>query len=346
MAAFATPGPEWYAKVVEAPLEADLPIIDAHHHVWSVAPAEGFQPYGIEPLLADTTGAGHRIIATVYVDGHSGYLRTGPEALRPVGETAYADALAEEGLRRNGGACQVCAAIIPHADLQLGARVGEVLDAHRAESARFRGIRYMTAIDPDLPPIYGAREAGLMTRPAFREGFAELARRGLSFDSWLFHPQLSELVDLARGFPDASIVLDHSGGPLGIRRYAHRRAEGFAEWRAGLAQAAACPNIVLKIGSLNMSYTGLDATGLPSPRGSEETARVQREHVLTAIDLFGPERCMMESNFPVDKMSISYGILWNTFKRITAGFTRDEREQMFARTAAMVYGLDSLLPSG
>jgi predicted TIM-barrel fold metal-dependent hydrolase len=346
MAAFKMPGRDWYDQVVEAPLEPDLPIIDAHHHVWKAAPAEGFEPYGIEPLLADTTGAGHRVIATVYVDGHSGYRQTGPEPLRPVGETAYAHELAEEGLRRTGGTCHVCAAIVPHADLQLGAGVGEVLDAHRAESPRFRGIRYMTAIDAELPPIYGAHEPGLMMRPAFREGFAELEERGLSFDSWLFHPQLPELVDLARAFPSASIVLDHAGGPIGIKRYAERRAEGFAEWRAGLARAAACPNIVLKIGSLNMNYTGLDATGLPRPRSSEETARVQRDHVLTAIDLFGPDRCMMESNFPVDKMSISYGILWNTFKRITASFTRDEREQMFARTAAMVYGLDSLLPPG
>jgi L-fuconolactonase len=332
-------GREWRDQLIEAALEPDLPIIDAHHHMWEVASIQGLEPYGIEALLADTTGTGHKIIATVYVDAHSGYRNTGPDALRPVGETAVAHAYAEEGLRRGGRSAGICSAIVPFADLLLGAAVGEVLDAHRAESPRFRGIRFITAFDPDLPPIYGATQPGLMGTAAFRAGFAELGRRGLSFDSWLFHPQLFELADLARAFPDSTIILDHLGGPIGIKRYVNRRAEGFAEWRKSLADVATCPNVVLKMGSLNMYYTGLGAFGLPRPRSSEETARVQREHILTAIDLFGPHRCMFESNFPVDMMSISYGILWNTFKRVTADFTKVEREQMFAGTAARVYGI-------
>jgi predicted TIM-barrel fold metal-dependent hydrolase len=332
-------GRAWRDLVVEAPLDPDLPIIDAHHHLWETAPAEGFERYTTEELLADTIGAGHNIVSTVYVDARSGYRRDGPEALRPVGETEYAEAIAEDALRRGGRAAGICAAIVPFADLMLGARVGEVLDAHRALSPRLRGIRFMTAFDPDLPPVYGAHGPGLTAEPAFREGFAELAPRGLSFDAWMFHPQLPDVVDLARAFPETSIVLDHLGGPLGIGRYAGRRAEGFAEWRANLAEVAACPNVVLKIGSLNMSYTALDATGAARPRSSEATAIAQRDHILTAIDLFGPDRCMFESNFPVDMVSIAYGILWNGFKRVAEGFSPAERRALFAGTAARVYRL-------
>lgn len=330
----------WRAQIVEEALEPELPIIDAHHHIWASSPAEPWEPYDADALIADKSGSGHNVVATVYVDSHANYRAEGPAALRVVGETEFADSVAERGLSLGGGAAGVCAGVVAHADLLLGAAVGEVLDAHMAASKRFRGIRFMTAIDPDLPPVYGATEAGLMMRPRFREGFAELGRRGLSFDAWLFHPQLPELIDLARQFPETSIVLDHLGGPIGIGRFAGRRAETFAAWKRDMAELAACPNLSLKLGSLNMSYTGLDATDLPRPRSSEETASLQRDHILTGIDLFGPERCMFESNFPVDMRSISYTLLWNSFKRVTADLAAHERAQLFAGTAKRIYRLD------
>lgn len=330
---------EWRNQVIEPVLDPDLPIIDAHHHIWAESPAEPWEPYGPEELIADKTNSGHNVIGTVYVDSHANYATSGPERLRVVGETEFAGSLGDECEERGGGAAGVCAGVVTHADLLLGAAVGEVLDAHIATSARFRGIRHMTAIDEDLPPVYGATEHGIMMRPNFREGFAELARRGLSFDAWLFHPQLPELIDLARAFPDANIVLDHTGGPIGVGRFADRRDEAFAGWKRDMAELAGCANVSVKLGGLNMSYTAMDATEAPRPHTSEETARLQRGHILTAIDLFGPERCMFESNFPVDMRSISYGLVWNSFKRMTEDFSAGDRQALFAGTARRVYRL-------
>lgn len=327
---------EWREQVVEPAIEPELPIVDAHHHVWVASPAPGYEPYDGEAILRDKTTSGHNVVATVYVDSHSNYRTGGPEHMRVVGETEFAHQLAEEANRRGGKAAGLCAAIVPHANLMLGKKVGEVLDAHVAASPRMRGIRHMAAFDPELPPIYGAKSPGIFVDPLFREGFAQLAPRNLSFDAWLFHSQLAELVDLARAFPGTTIILDHLGGPIGVGRYAGR-PEGFDAWRRSLGEAAACPNVVLKIGSLNMSYTGMDATEAPRPMTSEEMAVRWRDHVRTAIDLFGPDRCMFESNFPVDMVSTSYVVLWNGFKRLTADLSVAERANLFSGVARRTY---------
>ena len=330
---------EWRNQVVEAALDPDLPIIDAHHHIWTASPAEPWEPYGPEELIADKSRSGHNVIGTVYVDSHANYADSGPEHLRVVGETEFAGSLGDECAARGGGAAGVCAGVVTHADLTLGAEVGEVLDAHLATSARFRGIRHMTAIDKDLPPVYGATEFGIMGRPEFRAGFAELARRGLSFDAWLFHPQLPELIDLARAFPDANIVLDHTGGPIGVGRFAKDRKMAFAGWKRDMAELAKCGNVSVKLGGLNMSYSAMDATDAAKPNSSQKTADLQRGHILTAIDLFGPDRCMFESNFPVDMRSISYDLVWNSFKRMVEDFSSEDRKALFASTAKRVYRL-------
>jgi predicted TIM-barrel fold metal-dependent hydrolase len=335
-------GKQWRDQVIEDALEPELPIIDAHHHIWAASPAPAFEAYDAEALYADKADAGHNIIATVYVDSHANYRSDGPEPFRVVGETEFAESVAEQANRRGGRVAGACAAIVSHADLLLGAAVGEVLDAHILASSRFRGIRHMTAIDPDLPPIYGATEPGIMMRPAFREGFAELGKRGLTFDAWLFQPQLGEVVDLARAFPGSAIVLDHLAGPLGIGRYASRRDEAFGEWKRGMAELAKSPNVVVKLGALNMVFTGLAPDiGAARPHGSEEMARLQRDHILTAIDLFGPDRCMFESNFPVDMLLTSYSLVWNSFKRVTRELGEAERAALFAGTARRVYRIDA-----
>jgi predicted TIM-barrel fold metal-dependent hydrolase len=330
----------WRAQVVEPALDPDLPIVDAHHHIWTTSPAPPWEGYGPDDLLADMRLAGHKVVASVYADSHSNYRSDGPEHLRPVGETEYVHQVGER-FRREGGPL-ACAGIVSTADMMLGAKVGETLDAHMAASPRFRGIRYMTAIDPDLPPVYGAATPGLMMTPKFREGFAEVVKRGLTFDAWLFHPQLPELLDLARAFPDAHIVLDHTGGPLRVGRYAERRAEAFAEWRAAMAQVAGLPHVTLKIGALNMNFAAMDAIEADKPFSSEKTAELQHDHVLAAIDLFGPKRCMFESNFPVEMLGISYNLIWNAFKRMSAGFSPDERKELFAGTAIRTYRLDDV----
>ena len=330
---------QWRDQVIESALEPDLPIVDAHHHVWAIEPAPPFLPYDAELFLADKSGEDHNVIATVYVDSRSAYRSEGPKALRVIGETEFANQIAETAEQRGGRSAGACAGIVAHADLTLGVAVGEVLDAHIAASRRFCGIRHITAFEPGLPPTFGAMEMDIMMQPIFREGFAELVQRDLSFDAWLLQPQLPELIDLAQAFPEASIVVDHVGGPIAIRRYAGRQAEAFANWKRDMTELARFPRVVVKLGGMNMHSTGLDATEKERPPSSEQAAALHRDHILTAIDLFGPERCMFESNFPVDMNAISYVVLWNSFKRISEGFTPAERAQLFSATAQRVYRL-------
>lgn len=327
---------DWLQQGVEAALEPELPVIDAHHHIWMDAPTELWEPYTTDELLADIAASGHNVVATVYVDSHANLRKTGPEHMKVVGEVEFAGRIGDEYAARADG-FGVCAAVVSHADLLLGAAVGEVLDAQMEASHRFRGIRHMTAIDQDLPPVYGATEFGIMMRSEFRQGAAELFKRGLSFDAWMFHPQLPELIDLARQFPEGNIVLDHTGGPIGIGRFADKRAEAFGAWKRDMAELATCQNVSVKLGALNMTYSGMDAIEHPRPQSSEEIAAIQRDHMLTAIDLFGPSRCMFESNFPVDKLSASYDRIWNAFKRMTSDLAPADREQLFSGTARRVY---------
>jgi predicted TIM-barrel fold metal-dependent hydrolase len=332
---------QWKKFEPEAPLDPALPIVDPHHHIWAENWSHPlFEPYGAEELLADKADSGHNVIATVLVDSHAQHYTEGPQAFRPVGETVYAEKVAQESERRNGKLAGACAAIMPHADLCLGAAVGEVLDAHAAASSRFRGIRHMLAFDAELPPIYGASEAQISKKPEFREGFAELARRGLNYEAWALQPQLGEVLDLARTFPQASIVLNHLGGPLGIGRFAAHRKEGFKAWKEAMAQLATCSNVVVKLGGIYVTHTEPSAIKWPArPLTSHEYADLHRDYVLTAIELFSPSRCMFESNFPVDMLYTSYNVLWNAYKRIASGFSQSERSELFSGVAQRVYKL-------
>jgi len=329
----------WRDQIVEAAIDPDQPIIDAHHHVWEKEAFPPFDPYNEEDLFADKVESGHRILGTVYVDSHTSYRSDGPDHLRVVGETDYAERVAQEGMARGGALAGTCCAIAPRADLLLGARVAEVLDAHAQASSRFRGIRHMTAYDADVP---ASSETGakIMMQPAFREGFAELGKNGLSFDAWLLQPQLPEVFDLARQFTETTIILDHLGGPMGIGRFAEHRDEAFVSWRSNMATLASCPNVQVKLGGLNMGLAGVDALARDIPFTSLEMATAQKDYILTAIDLFGPARCMFESNVPVDTHGGNYGVIWNAFKRLTADFTPEERHQLYYANAIEAYRID------
>jgi predicted TIM-barrel fold metal-dependent hydrolase len=330
---------DWLALHTEAAIEPELPIIDAHHHIYKVPPRPIFPAYPVDALLADKTGSGHNIVATVYVDSQVTFRSTGPEHLRIVGGTDQAEAAAQEGLRRGGRATGVCAAIVGHAPLAMGAAVREVLEAHIAASPdHFRGIRVRTAWDPDAPFTEGGYPF-MLGEAGFLEGFAELAPLGLSFDAWLLHPQLPELTELARAFPDTTIILNHIASPIQVGRFAGREAQVFEQWSAGMAALATCPNVFVKIGALNMTFTGLSFIGRDRPPSSAELAERQRGYVLRTIDLFGPDRAMFESNFPVDMLGVSYPVLWNGFKRMVADFTPAEKRALFHDTAARAYRL-------
>ena len=326
--------------IIEPALDPDLPIIDVHHHLWPKSPVDGYPPYEVDALIADQVASGHNVIATVYIDAHQAYRTDGPEKMRPVGETEWVESIAQDCQKRGGVASGICAAMATHADMLLGEAVGEVLDAHMAASPRFRGIRFMTAFAAELPPILGALQGGLMTQPAFSKGVAELARRDLSLDAWLLQDQLPELLALARALPDAKIILDHLGGPRGTGRFAGKAEEAFVEWKRDMTEIATCPNVTLKLGGVNMGQTGLAVLEGPSVATSDALVERQRRHFLTAIDIFGPSRCMFESNAPVDLKHASYSVEWNAFKRMTADMSAADRYELFAGTAIRAYRID------
>jgi len=326
----------WLDQVPEEALEPDVPIVDPHHHLWDY-PRDR---YMLDQLMADLD-CGHNIVATVYVECSSMYRADGPERLAPVGETEFVNGIAAQSASGIYGDARVCKGIVSFADLTLGSSVDDVLEAHMAAApARLRGIRHSVAWDGNEAIIgYKNSPKGLMADTGFRAGFARLKAYGLSFDAWLYHPQIPELTELARAEPDVTIVFDHFGGPLGIGSYQEHRDEVFAAWKRDVAALAQCPNVVAKIGGLWMSLNGYGWHERAKPPSSVELADASREWFLHAIDVFGPKRCMFESNFPVDKVSCSYGVMWNAFKRMTEGFSTDEKRALFHDTAARVYRL-------
>jgi predicted TIM-barrel fold metal-dependent hydrolase len=262
--------------------------------------------------------------------------------MRPVGEVEFANGVA--AMAASGGyvKTQVCAGIVGYADLALGARVEPVLEAMiTAGGGRFRGIRFISASHPDDAARGSSvnRSAALLLDGSVREGFARLHPLGLSFDTFMYHTQLADLVNLARAFPDTPIVLNHVGGPIGIGPYAGRRDEVFAAWRAQITELAGCPNVHVKLGGLGMRLFGFDVHAGDLPPSSEQLAAAWRPYIDTCIAAFGPHRAMFESNFPVDKGSCGYQALWNAFKRIAAGASTDEKAALFAGTASRFYRL-------
>ena len=329
---------EWLDRRTEPILEPELPIVDPHHHLWD---RPGWR-YLLDELLADTS-SGHNIVATVYVQARAMYRATGLEELRPVGETEFINGVAAMSASGIYGKTRHCAGIVGHADLTLGGRVEPVLAAHiRAGGDRFRGIRHITAWDADASvrnPAYSPPR-GLLGDKSFREGFAVLGRLGLSFDAWLYHPQIGELADLARAFPATKIVLNHVGGPIGIGAYAGKRNEVFPVWAASIKALAACPNACVKLGGLGMRMGGFGFHEQPEPPSSEALAAAWRPYVEACIAAFGASRCMFESNFPVDKGSYSYAVFWNACKLLAKGASGTEKADLFAGSAARFYGLD------
>ena len=321
------------AANLEPVLEPDRIIVDPHHHLW---PGEERPAYLLDDLRQDT-GGGHRVEATVFIECLTGYLESGPEHLRCVGETHFVREVAEAS---DDGKGARIGAIVGAADLR-GDRVQDVLVEHiAAGKGLFRGIRHAAAWDASdaIRVSHHKPPPHLYLDPGFREGFARLAPLGLTFDAWLYHPQIPELTDLARAFPGTMIVLDHFGGPLGIGPYADRRAEVFGNWRRSIAPLAALPNVFAKLGGMAMPINGYGWHRAPeSPPSSEAFVEAQGDFYRCAIDLFSPARCMFESNFPVDKPSLSYRTLWNAFKRLAAPFSETEKDQMFRETASRFY---------
>jgi len=334
-------GPDWLRLTPEAALEPELPICDPHHHLWAQRHEPRAYPHYLLPeLAADIRESGHDIRSTVYIEVKAFYRADGPEEMRPVGEVVHIDQLADEAASGKHGPTKIAAGIVGHADLKLGDRVAPVLEAQLAASTRFRGIRHATGWDAS-PELAQRDIQGVMSTSQYRAGARVLARMGLTLDNSLYHTQLEELAELARAVPNLTIVLNHVGGLIRVGPYANRDHEVLADWRRGIAAAASCPNIVLKLGGVGQKRFGYDWLARAQPIGSEELAQALAPLMHYCIEKFGPNRCMFESNFPVDKVSYAYGVVWNAFKRLSKDYSPSERAALFQGTAVRVYRLGS-----
>jgi len=329
--------PEWYGQVTEEIIDPDRVIVDPHHHLWH---HPGMNTYLLDDLWADTD-SGHCVEKTVFVECHSEYRTEGPEHLKILGETAFVADVAEQSARGRGTQARI-AGIVAHADLALGDAVEEVLDAHAAAGKDlFKGIRDAgaRAEDPSAMMIAGGALQDLYADEGFRQGMKVLGRMGLTYDTWHYHYQNPSFAALARAVPDTTMVLDHFGTPLGVGQYAAHREEIFEQWKKDIAEIAQCENVVAKIGGMAMPDNGFGWHLRSTPPTSDEFVAAQKRYYLHTIECFGPNRCMFESNFPVDRLSISYLVLWNGLKKIVKDFSEDEKDAMFSGTASRVYRL-------
>jgi predicted TIM-barrel fold metal-dependent hydrolase len=332
---------DWLKLTEEPILEPGLPIVDPHHHLWA---RSSDQSYLLPELLADTA-SGHDIRGTIFVQCGEMYRKDGPVEEQSLGETEFVTGAAAMSASGRYGKTRACAGIIGMVDLTLGDKVEPLLEAHRAASGgRFCGIRNRTAWheSPEVTTNLVLPPPGPLGHPAFADGARRLAKAGLPLDVWCYHTQLPHLIALARAVPELTIVVDHVGGPLGIGPFTDRQAEVFPEWKERILALAALPNTVVKLGGLTMYVTGFNFHRRPRPPGSEELAKVWKPYIDTCIEAFGAERCMFESNFPVDKGMCSYPVLWNALKRLAADASADEKTALFSGTALRVYGLDRL----
>lgn len=326
---------EWLGQVPEEAIEPQLPVLDPHHHLWD----RPGNRYMLEELVADT--AAHNIRQTVFIECTSMYRQSGPEHLKCVGETEFVQGIAAMSANGAFGTLRANAGIVGTADLRLGADVAQVLEAQLAASPnRFRGIRHRAAWPLARPESPGQprQVPHLLLDDQFRKGFAQLRLYGMTFEAWLFHPDIPDVADLARAFPDTTIILDHLGGPIVSGEYGSRE-EVFAKWREDIVEVAKCPNVYMKVGGIQMAVNGFEWEKREKPPTSDELLEVNRPWYEHVMEQFGPSRSMFESNFPVDRVSCSYTVLWNQFKKLSKGYRDDERLDMLHDTAARVYRL-------
>jgi len=328
----------WLDQVIESPVDPHRPIIDPHHHLW---PEPGALLYGPSHLAADT-GAGHNIVATLFMECHAAHHRDGAKHLRPIGETEFVAASADWLTAEHPDAPPI-AGIIGTADLADGEHLDEVLDAHiEAAGGRFRGIRdaLARATEPEVMMIAGMNPAGKYAGTDFRAGVRRLGERSLTYDSWHYHHQNHEFLELARAVPETTMVLDHFGTPCGVGQYEGHRDEIFDAWKDDITALATCENVVAKIGGLAMPDNGFGFHTSERPPTSDELVDAQGRYYLHTIEAFGAERCMFESNFPVDRFSLSYTVFWNAAQKMVADFSETEQTALFSGTAARVYSIE------
>ena len=322
------------AATPEAALDPDLPICDPHHHLWN----HPGNPYLAQEFLRDTAG-GHHVTHSIYIECGQMYREDGPEELRPIGETEFVRAVTDASTREQAERTAVAAGIVGFADLTLGPAVAGVLEAHvEAGKGRFRGIRPACAWDAS-PEVYNYRDTpqGMLLDRKFREGVALLQEFDLALDVWIYHPQLAELEDLAKAFPDLPIILNHIGTPIGVGPYGNEPGEVFDRWKDGMISLSHRTNVTVKLGGFGIRARGYRWDQRGRQPTSTTLAEVMAPYVDICVEHFGADRCMFESNFPVDKTSFSYTVLWNAFKRLCQGLTPNDRAALLRGTSMRVY---------
>ncbi len=332
---------DWLEQKIEEAIEPELQICDPHHHFWINRDAATQPFYLLDEFLEDISG-GHNIVSTVFIECGAQFRKDGPGAFACVGETEFVNDIAERSESVAHGPAKIAAGIIGTVDLRIGDEAADVLDAQiEAGKGRFKGIR-LGALWHEMPNVRNHRinpPEHMLLHDDFRSGFKFLAPRNLSFDVWCCHPQIPDATDLARAFPDTTIVLNHFGGPLGIGPYEGKMDEAFEDWKTMINELAGCPNVAVKLGGINMDINGYGWETSPIPPSSDEHSQATRRYFEHAIETFGVDRCMFESNFPVDKFSISYTTLWNSAKKVSKGYSATERAALFHDTATRIYRL-------
>jgi L-fuconolactonase len=328
----------------EPALDPDLLIVDAHHHLHD-RPGVEHKIGRIGRFLVDDyvqlINSDHQVVATVCVEARVMYRADGPQEFKCVGETEFLNGQAAMAASGHYGPCRVGAGIVAYADLSLGDPVKAVLEAHiEAAPHRMRGIRYEGAWDEDESIVGWLFDCGpqVYADPKFLEGFRHLEPLGLSFDAFVLSPQVPDVEQLARRFSGTNIVFNHLGIPIGVGRHAGKRAEEFPRWREDVKALARCENVTVKLGGLGSFISAFPSYAADPPLSSTQLAEEWRPYVETAIEAFGAHRCMWESNVPTDA-SGHFATVCNAFKRIVSRCSLDERQAVFAGTAARIYRL-------
>jgi len=321
-------------------LDPDIPIVDSHHHLFDLPNNR----YLIDEYL-DDVDAGHNIIASIYCETQSFKRKDGPEWMRPLGEVEFANGVGAMTASGHYGDCQVCAGIIGHANMTFGSKIGELLDASLSIAPnRFRGVRHVTLDYPDDRPFKYIMTykppSGILETEGFPLALAELDKRGLTFDVAVFDPGLPRITELVDQFPNLTFVLNHLGIAIGVDMNADEKAEVFKRWSADLKMLAERPNVVCKIGGLGMPNWGFGFENRMDEVTYLELAKAWQPFVETGIEAFGPNRCMLESNFPPDGRSAGFVPVWNAYKYILRGYSVSEKTSLFSQTASRIYRLN------
>ncbi len=326
---------KWLSLHKEETIDPERPIIDPHHHFWP-----GDMHYLLEDLWQDTE-SGHNVKKTVFIECSQEYLKVGDKDFAPVGETIFVKNICDLA-KKEKHRTQI-EGIVGHVNLMIGAeKTVSVLKSHlEVGGALFKGIRHAGGWDhhPELSNSHHNPPKNLYLNETFLASLNELSNLNLSFEAWQYHHQVNQVKKIAELLPKLKIVLNHFSGPIGIGPYANKKDEIFEIWKTDIRELAKHENVYAKLGGMAMPINGYEFHKQVSPATSDQLVQEQKHYYHYLISNFGPERCMFESNFPVDKQSISYNVVWNAFKKMAKSYTSEDKDLMFYKTAESFYKL-------